>query len=121
MILDSANDFFSGAQLNWLEHELASAKEYVFVFTHTNIFTDNNLPLLDLQQQTDTRERSRLVAMLSGRAAIVFSGHVHNRISTVIRNTNYQSIEDFISYKTFARVYVANNNSTIVFFNLNKL
>jgi 3',5'-cyclic AMP phosphodiesterase CpdA len=102
-ILDSANAFFGKAQLDWLEKELKSAEERVFVFTHSNIFATSNFPI---QQFTDARERARIVSILKNRAEFMFMGHSHKRHLNETGGVKYLSINSFIDEKVYCLVTV---------------
>ncbi|MDR0998401.1 MAG: metallophosphoesterase [Treponema sp.] len=102
-VLDSANGSFGKDQVDWLRGELKSAKSHVFIFTHTNLFTEK---VTDREQLTDNRERARLLSLLDSRCDIVFSGHVHSRIVRKAGGVNYISLEDYRDHRTYCRVYV---------------
>ncbi|AEF87039.1 Ser/Thr protein phosphatase family protein [Treponema primitia ZAS-2] len=102
-ILDSANASFGSDQLDWLQQGLGSAKEHVFVFTHTNLFTESPG---DIMQITDSRERARIVSILKGRCDVMFMGHVHHRIIREVGGVRYINLEDYVGYRTYCRVYV---------------
>jgi 3',5'-cyclic AMP phosphodiesterase CpdA len=102
--LDSANGMFGMEQLDWLAEELKSAKGHVFVFTHTNLFVESPV---DLVQLTDTRERARMVSLLEGRCDAFFMGHLHRRVIKEIGGVGYITTEDYRSNKTYCRVYVS--------------
>jgi hypothetical protein len=103
-ILDSANAAFGAAQLNWLRNELPTAKNHVFVFTHTNLFVRTPG---DIGQITDIRERVRIMSILKGRAEAMLMGHVHQRIIREAGGVNYITIEDFKDNSTYCRVHVS--------------
>ncbi|GHV76401.1 hypothetical protein AGMMS49942_12220 [Spirochaetia bacterium] len=105
-ILDSANASFGSAQLDWLQDELRTAKNHVFVFTHANLFVHTPG---DIEQVTDTRERARIMAILRGRADAMFMGHVHQRIIREAGGVDYVAIEDFRDNDTYCRVHVSEN------------
>ena len=102
-ILDSANAFLGSEQLNWLERELKSASDHVFIFTHANMFVKN---IIDVQQHTDIRERARFTSMLAERGTAVFMGHTHRRSIRNAGSVKYINIEDFRSSKVYCRVEV---------------
>jgi hypothetical protein len=103
-MLDSANAFFGATQLNWLEQEIKNANGHVFIFTHWNLFSDG---LFDIDQLTDTRERARLMSMLSDRCDAMFMGHIHKRIIYEAGGVQYITIEDYQANATYCRVYVS--------------
>jgi 3',5'-cyclic AMP phosphodiesterase CpdA len=102
-ILDSANAFLGKEQIDWLENELKSAKGRVFVFSHANLFRK---PMADIQQLSDTKERARIISLLSGKCDIMFTGHTHERMINEAGGALYISIEDFTTYKTYCLVSV---------------
>jgi 3',5'-cyclic AMP phosphodiesterase CpdA len=104
-VLDTANAMFGKRQLDWLEKELKTASDRVFVFSHANLFT-KDLGVTDMQQLTDVRERARVMSLLKGRVDAVFMGHIHKRIERESGGVQYITIEDFIRYKTYCRVFV---------------
>ena len=103
-ILDSANSFFGKEQLNWLEREMQTANNRVFVFTHSPLFVKGPV---DMQQITDTKERARIVSILRNKCDIMFMGHLHKRIITETGNVRYISIEDFVDAKAYCVVTVS--------------
>jgi predicted phosphodiesterase len=103
LMLDTANGSFGKDQLDWLRKELKSAKPHVFVFTHTNLFTES---LLDIEQIMDNRERARVLSLLDGHCDAFFAGHVHNRIIRKVGGVRYITLEDYVGNKTYCRVYV---------------
>lgn len=72
-IMDNANLYFGKSQMDWLESELRSAANRVFVFTHANFFMRMPIGV----QHHDINERARFASILRGRANAVFSGHKH--------------------------------------------
>ncbi|GHU74244.1 serine/threonine protein phosphatase [Spirochaetia bacterium] len=114
-IMDSANATWGARQTKWLDNELASAKDRVFVFTHANLFVKNPG---DIEQFTDVRERSRIMSMLKGRCDAVFAGHVHRRIIQPTGGVKYITIEDYRTYKTCCRVSVSPAGLSYNFFQL---
>jgi len=108
-ILDSANGFLGKEQLDWLEKEIKKVKanggatDRVFVFSHHNLFTS---PHLKIQQLADTKERARIISLLSGRCDIMFTGHSHDRLIKEAGGTLYINIEDFTRSKTYCLVTV---------------
>jgi predicted phosphodiesterase len=108
-ILDSANGFLGKGQIDWLEKDLKKVKangkatDRVFIFSHHNLI---GAPLLNIQQSADTKERARLISLLSGKCDIMFTGHSHDRLIKEAGGTLYISIEDFITYKTYCLVTV---------------
>ncbi|MDR0450233.1 MAG: metallophosphoesterase [Treponema sp.] len=102
-ILDSANASFGKDQIDWLKEGLKSAGPRVFIFTHTNPFTE---VISDREQITDNRERARLFSLLDGRCDALFSGHVHNRIVRKAGRVTYISLEDYRDHRSYCRVYV---------------
>ena len=103
-ILDTANGFIGRSQLDWLERELRSAAQNVFVFTHANLFVHY---FIDTMQLTDVRERARLTSMLAGRATAMFMGHTHKRGTRNVGGVKYINMEDFKSTQIFCRVRVS--------------
>ena len=101
-ILDSANGFLGKEQTDWLENGLKSAKGRVFVFSHHNLFLDT----ANIQQLADTRERARILSLLSGKCDIMFTGHSHDRLIEKAGGTLYINIEDFITNETYCLVSV---------------
>jgi predicted phosphodiesterase len=101
-ILDSANAFLGKQQIDWLENELKSANGNVFVFSHYNLF----IGYPNIQQHADTRERARIISLLSGKCDIMFTGHSHERLIREAGGTLYISIEDFTTSKTYCLVSV---------------
>ena len=92
LILDSATGFFGNKQLDWLEKELKTAGERVFVFTHYNVFVKSPT---DIQQLTDIRERARLTSILKDKCDIMFMGHLHKHIENKLGGVEYLAIEDY--------------------------
>jgi predicted phosphodiesterase len=110
-ILDSANSFLGKQQLGWLENELKNANDRVFVFSHHNPF----IGLPGIQQYSDTRERARLISLLSGKCDMMFTGHSHERLIKKAGGTIYVNIEDFITSKTYCLVSVKKTDITYEF------
>jgi predicted phosphodiesterase len=102
-ILDSANSFLGKEQMDWLEKELKSARDRVFVFSHHNIFAG---AAVNIQQLSDTRERARLISVLKRKRGIMFTGHSHERLVREAGGTLYINIEDFSANKTYCLVSV---------------
>jgi len=102
-ILDSANAFLGKEQTDWLEKELKSAKGRVFVFSHHNLFVG---PAGNPQQLADTKERARIISLLSGKCDIMFTGHSHDRLIEKAGGTLYINIEDFVTNETYCLVSV---------------
>jgi predicted phosphodiesterase len=102
-ILDSANAFLGRDQLDWLQSELQTAQERVFVFSHANIFVEHPL---DAQQSTDIRERARLASIMQNRVDIMFTGHVHRQIIKDAGGVRYIVVEAFQRNSAFLRVSV---------------
>jgi predicted phosphodiesterase len=102
-ILDSANAYFGKDQLDWLESELKSANDRVFVFSHVNLFENNPA---NFQQFTDTRERARFMSILRDRCDAMFMGHLHHNLVTEVGNVQYISMEDYRSHRNYCRVSV---------------
>jgi len=111
-ILDSANAFFGKAQLDWLENELKSADERVFVFSHHNLFAG---PGGNIQQLADTKERARIISLLSGKRGVMFTGHSHERLIMEAGGAQYINIEDFVGNKTYCLVSVTNTGVSYEF------
>jgi 3',5'-cyclic AMP phosphodiesterase CpdA len=103
-ILDSANSFLGKTQLDWLENELRSAYGRVFVFSHHNLFVDS---AVNIQQLSDTRERARVISLVSGKCDMMFTGHSHTRLIREAGGTPYINTEDFLTNKTYCLVSVA--------------
>ena len=104
IMLDSANASFGAEQLDWLKAQLTSAKENTFVFTHASLFSDK---ASSIQQLTDIRERARIMSMLDGKCAALFTGHIHERIIEQAGSVSYITLEDFKSNGTYCRVKVS--------------
>jgi 3',5'-cyclic AMP phosphodiesterase CpdA len=102
-ILDSANSFIGKEQLDWLENELKSAQDRVFVFSHHNLFAGD---VVNIQQLSDTRERARVISLLRGKCNMMFTGHSHERLIKEAGGTLYINIEDYVSNKTYCLVSV---------------
>jgi predicted phosphodiesterase len=102
-ILDSANSFFGKEQLDWLEREIKTAKNRVFVFTHTPLFADGPL---QFWQISDLKERARIVSILSDKCDIMFMGHVHQHIENTVGKVRYIALEDFVKQKAYCIVTV---------------
>jgi predicted phosphodiesterase len=117
-ILDSANAFLGKQQIDWLENELKNSKGRDFVFSHHNLFRK---PMADIQQLSDTKERARLISLLSGKCDIMFTGHTHERMINEAGGTLYISIEDFTTYKTYCLVSVKKSGITYEFKKLYRL
>jgi predicted phosphodiesterase len=111
-ILDSANGFLGKQQIDWLENELKSAHGRVFVFSHHNLFGGS---VVNIQQSADTRERARVISLLSGKCDIMFTGHSHERLINEARGTQYINIEDFNRSKTYCLVSVNKSGITYDF------
>ncbi|GMO31304.1 MAG: hypothetical protein Ta2F_06650 [Termitinemataceae bacterium] len=104
-ILDSANAFFGDDQINWMQNEMKTAKQNIFIFSHANLFS-NNKPSPAQQQFTNNIERSYFISILDSRCKGYFSGHIHDRVINKIRETNFITLEDFVGNKTFCVVHV---------------
>lgn len=103
--LDSANAFLGTEQLNWLEKELKTANEHIFIFTHVNLFVKH---ITSEQQFTDVRERARVMSILADHGVTaIFMGHSHKRNINSAGNVKYINIEDFKSSKVYCRVKVS--------------
>ena len=104
-ILDSANAFFGRSQLDWLESEIKTVPDNnrIFVFTHANLFI-NSFP--GVQQNSDSRERARLISILNGRCDFIFTGHSHKHLLTDIGSTKILSLIDFKKTQSYYRVSV---------------
>jgi len=112
-ILDSANGFLGKEQLDWLENELRSAANgRVFIFSHHNLFVSSSG---NFQQLADTKERARIISMLSGKCDIMFTGHSHDRLEKKAGNTLYINIEDWTRSKTYCLVSVTKSGVTYEF------
>jgi predicted phosphodiesterase len=111
-ILDSANSFLGKQQLDWLENELKSAHERVFVFSHHNLFGGS---VVNIQQSADTKERARVISLLSGKCDIMFNGHSHERMVKEVKGTLYINIEDFTRSKTYCLVSVSKSGISYEF------
>ncbi len=114
-VLDSANSYFGKQQLDWLQSELLSANENVFVFTHSPLFVEGPV---GMQQITDARERARIISILKDKCNMMFMGHSHKRVINKTGNVEYISIEDFKSFKTYCIVTVRNSGISYEFKNL---
>jgi predicted phosphodiesterase len=112
IMLDTANACFGKFQLDWLENELKTAKNHVFVFTHTNLFVESPA---DIQQLTDTRERARILSMLKGRCDIMFAGHLHKRIEREAGGVKYLAIDGYVEEQIYCLVSVTNSGVTYTF------
>jgi predicted phosphodiesterase len=110
-ILDSANGFLGKGQTDWLENELKSANDRVFVFSHNNLFV--GYP--NSQQFADTRERARVISLLSGKCDIMFTGHSHERLLREAGGVRYVNIEAFNRNKTYCLVSVKKTGVTYEF------
>jgi len=113
-VLDTANAFFGKHQLDWLENEIKTAKQNVFVFTHAPLFTTG----IKMQQVTDTRERARIISILRNRADIMFMGHSHQRAINSAGNVQYVTFEDFKSTGIYCVVSVINGTASYEFWKL---
>jgi len=104
-ILDSANAFFGRSQLDWLESEIKTVPENnrIFVFTHANLFI-NSFP--GIQQNSDSRERARLISILNGRCDFMFTGHSHKHLQTEAGSLGILSLLDFKKTQSYYRVLV---------------
>jgi DNA repair exonuclease SbcCD nuclease subunit len=109
LFMDSANAFFGADQLAWMEKEAKAAKGRLFVFTHVNLFGESPM---DLQQFTDTRERTRIVSLLRGRCDAMFMGHVHRRLIREAGNTQYITTEDYRDHGVYCLVQVSSGGIT---------
>jgi predicted phosphodiesterase len=110
LFLDTANAFLGEEQIDWLKNELKTEKQNIFVFSHDNLFSDA-LPVVWQQRFTHNIERAEFVSILvNGNSDAYFSGHIHKRIINTIRNTNFITIEAFITTQNYCRVYVNNGN-----------
>jgi len=92
LIMDSANSFFGRDQLNWLERDLKSAADRVFVFTHVNFFTKS---IGDPQQLADVNERAKIISILRNKCDAVFMGHVHEWIVNDVGGVKYIAVDAF--------------------------
>lgn len=115
IMLDSANSFFGKQQLNWLQNELKTVNEHVFVFTHSSLFAKGPA---EMQQITDMRERAHIISILKDTCDIMFMGHSHVRNINKIGNTHFVTVEDFKGKKTFCIVTVRNSGISYEFKNL---
>jgi len=107
LILDSANAYFGAKQLDWLENELKKTAGRVFVFSHANLFIENQI-IVD--QFTDIRERARIVSLLKGRCDAMFTAHAHQRIIKKVGGIHHITIEDFRDNAVYCRVWVSKDN-----------
>jgi predicted phosphodiesterase len=114
-MLDSANSFFGNEQLNWLEEELKTANERIFVFTHAPLFVTGPV---DMQQVTNINERARIVSILRNKCDIMFMGHSHKRFYHEAGNVKYITLEDFIEKKAYCIVTVTKDGISYTFGNL---
>lgn len=93
-IMDNANLYFGKQQMDWLESELRSAGDRVFVFTHAHFFMRSPVGA----QHHDINERARFASMLRGRASAVFSGHKHVGTEIhVVGGVRYITLDSFDS------------------------
>jgi len=114
--LDSANSFFGKKQLDWLESQLESANDNIFVFTHAPLFINGPFKM---QQITDHKERARVISMLKNKCKIMFMGHSHIRVENKVGDVTYVSIEDFRSTNVYCLVTVNGPNVSYKFEKLN--
>lgn len=103
--LDNANGAFGYEQLEWFENEIKTAEKTTFVFTHENFFVDSSPP--DIEQNTDIRERARVMALLKKRCSIMFMGHLHKRIIKEFDGVTYIISEASESANNYCRVHVS--------------
>jgi len=113
-ILDSANAFIGKTQVDWLERELKSAKDKVFVFTHSDFFVQDKV---SIQQVYDLTERARIMSILrnSGKCKNVFMGHSHERVEKEFGGVKYVNIEDYKSTLVYCLVKVNGNSVSYEF------
>jgi 3',5'-cyclic AMP phosphodiesterase CpdA len=105
-VLDTANAFFGGDQLDWLEAQLRFAKQNAFVFAHGTLFVNEN-PFSN-KKSIPLHERARLVSLIhASQARAYFAGHIHQRIVEQIKDKQFITMEDFRSHRTFVRVFVS--------------
>jgi len=102
-ILDSGNSYFGKEQLDWLEKDIISANELVFVFTHAPLFVEGPV---DMQQLTDTKERARMASILRNRCNIMFMGHLHKNMYNKTGNVIYLGLASFIEDQAYCLVTV---------------
>jgi len=111
LMLDSANAYFGAKQLDWLENELNKAAGQtggrVFVFSHANLFVENQF-IVD--QFTDIQERARIISLLKGRCDVMFTGHAHQRIIKKLNGVHYITVEDYRDNAIYCQVWVSKNN-----------
>ena len=80
----------------------------MFVFSHVNLFIENQI-IVD--QFTDIRERARIVSLLKGRCDAMFTGHAHyQRIIKEWGGVHYITIEDYRGSSVYCRVLVSPDN-----------
>jgi predicted phosphodiesterase len=104
-MLDSANGFFGKEQTDWLEKEIKKTRGRVFVFSHHNFFIGSEV-YPNIQQFSDTKERARIISVLSGKCDIMFTGHSHERLIREAGGVRYVNIEDFTGSKTYCLITV---------------
>jgi len=113
-ILDSANGFIGKGQTDWLENELKETRGKVFVFSHHNFFVGRPKG----QQLADTKERARIISLLSGKCDIMFTGHSHERLIREAGGVLYLNIEAFTRNRTYCLVSVKKTGVSYEFKNL---
>jgi len=108
-ILDTANSFFGKQQLDWLENEIKklNKNERVFVFTHSSLFAKDPF---EMKQTTDTRERSRILSILSDKCDIMFMGHKHRPLINTVGNVQYITIDDYKNTYLYCIVTVSGSD-----------
>jgi 3',5'-cyclic AMP phosphodiesterase CpdA len=109
IFLDSASAYLGGAQLRWLDEQLKSGEEHIFVFTHNSLIIQNTVNFDIACDWYDEDERALALSLLSGRAEAVFSGHLHIRCQESIGGTRFLTLEDYKASRTYCRVFVSPN------------
>ncbi len=103
LMLDSANGRFGLPQIDWLQTQLESARERIFVFSHCNFFIPR---ATTIQQFAALWERSVIVRLFADKVSAVFTGHSHKRYVHTAENVPYINTDDFKTNASFCRVYV---------------
>jgi 3',5'-cyclic AMP phosphodiesterase CpdA len=102
IVLDSANDYFSEQQLDWLEIQLKTASDTIFVFSHMALFASDGS-----FTSAEPLERARLISLFTTyNVTAYFSGHIHQTIIHKIKDCLYLAMEDFKSNYSYIRVFV---------------
>lgn len=91
LIMDNANLYFGKQQMDWLERELKSTAERVFVFAHAQLFDSGPVGA----QRHDINERARVASILRGKADAMFMGHTHNPERHEVGGVKYITLDAF--------------------------